>query len=91
MAQTAGVTANEALREIRGYASAGRVRIIFHAKERMRERGARFYDVQHALANAMECTASERGRWRTRGPDSDGDELTCIVRLENGVVVVTVF
>lgn len=85
------VSSEEALRDIRGFASAGRLRIELHARQRMRERGASFADVKHALAGAQRCRLQENGRWRVDGEDLDGDELTAVVVLESGVVVVTVF
>ncbi len=33
----------------------------------------------------------ERGRWKVFGEDLDGDELVCVVTVEAGVVVVTVY
>jgi hypothetical protein len=57
----------------------------------MGQRGARREDALHALAQAAACTEAESGRWRVTGNDLDGDELTAIVVLENGVLVVTLF
>lgn len=62
-----------------------------HARERMRQRGADFTDVRHALIRAQTCTPADRDRWKATGPDRDGDDLTCVVALEDGVIVVTVF
>jgi hypothetical protein len=31
------------------------------------------------------------GRWRVEGEDLDGDELTVVVVIEDGVVVVTLY
>ena len=44
-----------------------------------------------ALANATGCVAAEGGKWRTTGPDLDGDALDVVVAVVDGVVVVTVF
>lgn len=57
----------------------------------MKERGATFADVEQALVNAERCTLQTNGRWRTEGRDLDGDELTVIVVIDAGVVVVTLF
>jgi hypothetical protein len=57
----------------------------------MRERGATFADVEHALAGARRCSLQENGRWRVDGSDLDGDDLTAVVVLDAGVVVVTMF
>jgi hypothetical protein len=46
--------------------------------------------VRYALANAERCYAVENDRWRVTGPDLDGDELSAIVVIEDGVIVVTV-
>lgn len=85
------MTADQALADIRGYASANRIRFTGHARREMRECGAEPEDVQHALANATVCEASEegRGRWRTTGPDLAGRALTCVVVIEDGVLVIT--
>ena len=57
----------------------------------MRERGAQFEDVREALVTASKCTADEDEKWKVTGVDRDGDELTLVVALEDGVVVVTLF
>lgn len=33
----------------------------------------------------------DQGRWKVFGEDLDGDELVCVVTIEAGVVVVTVY
>ena len=82
----------EALVHIRGYASAGRIILTGHARDRMRQRGADFADVRHALRGARTCSnANTEETWKVTGPDRDGDDLTCVVAIEDGVVVVTVF
>lgn len=86
----------KALAEARGYAGANRVTLSIHANRRLRQRGGGPADAVHALANAVSC-ADQRadpgraGDWRVTGPDTDGDDLTCVVVLADGVVVVTVF
>jgi len=80
-----------ALAEIRGNAGANRIRIAPHAWDRMAERGARYEDVRHALANARSCKAQDEERWKVFGEDIDGDELVLIVVLDAGVIVVTVY
>ncbi len=52
--------------------------------------GAGEAHVRYALANAERCYAVENDRWRVTGPDLDGDELSAIVVIEDGVIVVTV-
>ena len=82
---------NDALRDIIGYAAAGRFRIEPHCRVRMRERGSSVEDVRYALVNAESCTGQPNGRWKVKSSDLDGDELTMIVVLQSGVIVVTLF
>lgn len=83
----------EALERVRGYASAGRIVLSRegHAAGRMRQRQVRWEDLRSALVHASRCRAQENGRWRVEGPDVDGDPLTVIVLIEDGVIVVTVY
>lgn len=76
---------------MRGYALANRIEFGPHARQRLRERGAEREDVRAALVSATVCHAEPRGRWRVEGRDRDGDDLTAIVVIEDGVVVVTLF
>ena len=85
------VTPADALADIRGYASASRIRVVGHAQQRMRQRGVTFQDLRHALTNAATCTPAKDDRWRVEGPDAVGDEVTAIVAFEDSVIVVTVF
>jgi len=85
------MTAAEALADVRGYAQAGRIQFWHHAERRMEERGVFYRDVQSALQNAVRCSALPEERWKVWGPDASGDELTLVVLLEDGVVVVTLF
>lgn len=80
----------EAIESIRGYAAAGRIIVTRHAYERMRQRNVTFRDVTLALSAARICDAANTN-WRVTGPDVDGDELTLVVAIESGVIVVTVF
>jgi hypothetical protein len=58
----------------------------------MRERGALFGDVVHALTHAVTCTAGDAdGKWKVKGPDTDGDDLALVVVLDGDVLVVTLF
>jgi hypothetical protein len=81
----------QALADVRGYASAGRIEVEPHAIQRMRARGVRFEDLQRALTGATACRAEPKDRWRVEGRDRDGDDLAVIAVLEDGVVVVTLF
>jgi Domain of unknown function (DUF4258) len=79
-----------ALRDVRGYAAANRIFYSPHARERVQERCGSVEHVRHALTNATQCAANG-ARWKATGPDLDGDELTVVVVIEDGVIVVTVF
>jgi hypothetical protein len=86
----------KALEAIRGYANVNRVTLTSHANRRLRERGGLPADAVHALARTTSCADQRKdpdraGDWRTTGPDTDGDGLTCAVILVDGVLVVTVF
>jgi pentatricopeptide repeat protein len=86
------MTASEALVLIRGYASAGRITLTIHARERMIERGITFHDVRSGLATAPSCGwQPERASWRVDTFDRTGDTLVVIVVLAGEDVVVTVF
>lgn len=85
------MTPAEVLRDVQGYAGAGRISVGDHARKRMSERGVTYQDLAHSLKNAGSARKAEKpGRW-IEGPDLDGDDLSCVVVLEDGVVVVTVF
>lgn len=81
----------EALRDIRGYAAAGRVEYTRHARQRMGERGVVREDVECALRDATRCESEPQERWRVYGVDRDGVDLVVVVVLEAGVLVVTLF
>ena len=79
---------------IRGLAAAGRIRLSWHAEfESMVERNVGWRDVRKALTNAHSCRVedAEKSKWRVKGPDMDGDDLTLVVIVEEGLLVVTVF
>jgi hypothetical protein len=80
-----------ALVEVRGLAAAGRIQLSSHARARCRERGVLFADVRAALTRARGCVEQDHGRWRVVGDDLGGEELTAVVVLEDGVLVVTLF
>ncbi|MBI3202608.1 MAG: DUF4258 domain-containing protein [Myxococcales bacterium] len=85
------MAAAEALRTIRGLARAARYVISEHAAKRMNQRNVRPVDIRCALAGATACAALPDDRWKTTGPDLDGDALSCVVVIEGDVVVITVF
>ena len=89
-----GVDVAAALEAIRGYAAAGRIVITRHARRRMWERNVSNDDLRCGLCGATGCTPAPHPhgeRWRVEGADLDGDALTCLVAIEDGVIVVTVF
>ena len=69
---------------------AGRVRFTRHARTRAGGSTVGELHVVHALKLATACVPSD-AKWRVSGPDLDGDEVTAVVALEAGVIVVTVF
>lgn len=82
----------EALLDIKGFARANRVFVgNRHAKQRMHQRRVQIGDIISALCGATECEQCPDGRWKVSGPDLDGDDLTLVVVVEDGVVVVTVY
>lgn len=85
------MTSAEALKEVRGYAAAGRYFVSGHALERMRARSVQEADLRHALTKATRCASAPPDRWKVTGPDLDGDDLTVVVVIDDGVLVVTVF
>jgi hypothetical protein len=56
----------------------------------MAQRGASAAHVRAALSGATKCVA-DADKWKVTGPDLDGDDLTCVVVIEGGVLVVTLF
>lgn len=81
----------QAFADIRGYAQAGRWVLSAHAKRRAAERGVRPADVRCALVSAATCKDQGDGTWKVPSKDTAGDDLTAIVALEDGVLVVTLF
>ena len=88
--QLTQVTPEQTLADIRGYAGANRVTLTGHVRLRMAERGAKRADVLHALQTARACKAQE-STWLVRSSDSVGDEMTLVVAIEDGLVVVTLW
>jgi hypothetical protein len=86
------MTSDEALQAVKGFARANRIFLTTHAHVRMAERGARYADVQHALANAARVkNDGAPDKWKAFGEDLDGDELVCVVVIEDGLAVVTLY
>ena len=57
----------------------------------MQERGVREGDLRNALVRARSCSPRKEDTWRVEGSDLDGDDLTVVVVIEDGLVVVTLF
>ncbi len=85
------MTAAEALVTIQGLATANRIRLSAHALIQSAKRGSSWRHVRHALINAEVCVENRNDTWKVTGPDLDGDELLCVVAIEDGVVVITLF
>lgn len=81
----------QSLENIRGYAQAGRWVLSDHAMRRAKERGVRAADVRCALVTATTCRDQGDGTWKVPSKDTAGDDLTSIVALEDGVLVVTLY
>ena len=67
--------------------------LTFHAeRERMPQRSVRRADIVECGRTAENVSFdSKRGTYRVLGLDLDGDDLTVVVGIDRGVVVVTVF
>lgn len=86
------MTEAERLGLVREYTLAGRWQVeVGHGVPRMRERGASFHDIRHGLLVATRCSVQVNGRWRLGTEDLDGDELTLILFVDDGVLVITLF
>lgn len=85
------VSEPEILGTIRRLVSAGVVLYTDHARQRMWDRNVTLADVRHALIHASTALEQANGRWRIDGTDTDGDELTVVVLVHAGLVVITVF
>ena len=77
---------------VRSYASAERWEVeASHGVKRMRERGVSFRDLKHALMVGTRCSVQPDGRWRLVSQDLDGEALTLILFVDDGVLVITIF
>lgn len=85
------MTKSEALDTIRGLALANRIVASGHAQARMVQRNVSMRDIRSALARATGVLPQKNGSWKVDGPDVDGDDLTVVVAIEDGLIVVTVF
>ena len=85
------MNAAEALKLIQAAGRTGGFWIERHARLRMAQRGAQVADIQRGLTVARSCKLQDNGRWKVPTEDLNGDDLTLIVALDNGVVIVTLF
>ncbi len=85
------MTSAEVLKLVREWSGLGRCVITQHAAARMYQRHVTHRDVLNALKNAKTCQKADGEKWKVGGPDFDGDDLTVVVALESGLVVVTVY
>ena len=66
--------------------------LTFHAQARMSERNVQRADIVECGRTAKRCIHdSTKDTYKVSGVDLDGDDLTVVVGIDNGVVVVTVF
>jgi hypothetical protein len=65
--------------------------VSWHARERMRDRSVTEADLRHALVNAQWCSLQKNGNWRVESSDLDGQNLSLVVAIDDGVVVVKLF
>jgi hypothetical protein len=56
----------------------------------MRERQVQWSDILCVLLSPASCLANN-DKWKVDGFDLDDDPLTCIVALEDEVIVITIF
>ncbi|MBX3249583.1 MAG: DUF4258 domain-containing protein [Myxococcales bacterium] len=85
------MTEDEVREVVRTAAVQRRFRLSNHAKERCVARRVAYEDVRHALSTALRAHEQPNGCWRVTGRDLDDDDLTCIIAIEDDVVVVTLF
>lgn|GEM_PF-1808894 len=79
-----------ALREAKLVAQLNQFGLSRHATRRMQERNVTRDDIRHALRTATEATYGDRC-WRLDGGrDLGGEDLTVVLTLSGGAVVVTV-
>jgi hypothetical protein len=57
----------------------------------MQDRGVREGDLRNALVNARSCSAQKDDRWKVEGSDLDGDDLTVVGVIDDGLLIVTLF
>lgn len=81
----------EALALIKRAAMTQQLEYQTHARRRMAERRVRRVDVEQACLTAPEAILQDNERWRLDGQDASGDDLTVIVTIDAGIVIVTVF
>lgn len=48
-------------------------------------------DLRNALVNARSCSAQKDDRWKVEGSDLDGDDLTVVGVIDDGLLIVTLF
>ena len=77
---------------VRSYAIAERWEVeSSHGVQRVRERRISFRDVKHALMSGTRCAVQPNGRWRLDSQDLEGDELTLILFVDDGVLIITLY
>jgi hypothetical protein len=70
----------------------GNFRLSVHAVSRMNQRTLTAADIISCGQTAKCCIyQAQHGTWRIDGKDLDGEILTAICAVDNGVVIVTIF
>ncbi|HLB59709.1 MAG TPA: DUF4258 domain-containing protein [Bdellovibrionota bacterium] len=70
----------------------GRFILTIHALERMQKRSVSKEDIKEVGKTATTISYQEdKGTYRIKGKDLDGEELTVICGIDQGVVIVTFF
>jgi hypothetical protein len=84
---------SEALAAAREAGVTGRFFIVAHALSRQEERSVSRFDLRNALMTAKVARYQpSKDRWRLEGGvDLDEDDLTVVIEIDSGVVVITVF
>lgn len=84
------MTDAEALELARRAVDQGRLHICRHGHDEGLNASAHPFDTQNAIKKATSCVRQPNGRWKVKGPDLDGEELTIILAVDPGDSTITV-
>ena len=82
---------DDALVLIQEYGREENIFLTQHAIERMLERNVEMEDILRAIETATVCKHQEGSKWKVIGEDWFCDELTLIISIEGGNVVITLY